>query len=179
MNLSRRTSCPSELPPWKTSEEWNEINRNITDLIRNNRSSLTDASAIAEAIREKLESLFPIMDELCATTCPSCREVCCSLARVWFDYSDLLFLHMVGAPLPPAQPVENISTNCRYLTPAGCELPRLSRPWLCTLFMCRPQEAGIRKKGKAFKLQFNACLDDIQKERKLLLKKIHPLYRSS
>lgn len=165
-------STSGGLPPWKTKQEWEDVQRTIADFIIQNRYHLSHAVDIAVRIRENLEAINISMDELCAATCPLCHEVCCSFARVWFDFTDLMFLHLINFPPPRAQPIAHLRMPCRFLTPRGCELPRLSRPWRCTLFLCRPQEAIIRKRGKLFQCRFHACLDDITAARKQLLENI-------
>ena len=65
-------------------------------------------------------------------------------ARVWLDFPDLLFMHLSGQALPLGQLRAQRSEACAYLGPKGCRLPRLSRPWVCTWYLCPEQKARMQ-----------------------------------
>lgn len=127
---------------------WQEVNDAFRHLIHRHERAMQPARGHAGKIREQLESLFPLMDTLCARTCPDCTEPCCRVAKLWYNFQDLLFLHLQGIPPPERQPILSYHDHCRYLTTKGCRLPRISRPWICTWYLCPPQTRGIRKMGK-------------------------------
>ena len=54
---------------------------------------LRRAFLLAEEIGELLQTLFPVMEDLCQATCAGCRRPCCRRAHVWYDFKDLVFMH--------------------------------------------------------------------------------------
>jgi hypothetical protein len=106
---------------------------------------LTPARRQADAIVHGLDRLADLFDQLAAATCAVCQDPCCRHAKVWFDFRDLLFLHLHGVPLPPHQLRRHLQDPCRYLGRRGCRLPRGSRPWICTWYICPLQRAAIER----------------------------------
>jgi len=130
--------------PWSSATSWQEVNQTLDYLLWRNRSSLVKATELARVIQSQLETMFPLLDELCAETCPWCPDPCCGVATVWIDFQDLLFLHLSRQKIPPLQLQKEKDGNCRYSGPRGCLLPRLSRPWVCTWYLCPPQTGKLR-----------------------------------
>ncbi len=138
-------------PPWHTAARWQEVNAALVHLLQRHRTALDRCRDLARRLERRRDGLGPLMDELCRATCPDCRTPCCATALVWFDFRDLLFLHLAGLPLPACQPRYPHRRHCRFLSPDGCLLPRSRRPWLCTWYLCPPQTAILRSR--------NICLD--------------------
>lgn len=126
--------------PWQTPELWRTANAVLSDSIRKKGSAMLPAVATAEQIGRRIEILDRVMEGLCAQTCPACGAICCRHATVWFDFKDTLFLHLVGAELPPGQAVTRSGPPCRYLSSNGCVLPRLCRPFICLWYLCPAQK---------------------------------------
>jgi hypothetical protein len=130
-------------PPWKTKAAWQAANRSIDALIQRYADKLNAAVTLAAMVRAKLESTFSILDNLCIETCPRCPDPCCLHASPWFDYRDLLFLHLNAVAIPVRQPIEALSATCRYFSLSGCTLERISRPWICTWYLCPVQTCNL------------------------------------
>jgi len=130
---------------WALPAEWQEANQALEYLIRINDRALGPAKSLATTIQKNLETVFPILDHLNASTCPWCPDPCCTTAKVWFDFKDLLFLHLNMGNIPPAQLIKTGEGSCRYLGIKGCKLNRISRPWVCTWYLCPTQTAVLRK----------------------------------
>jgi hypothetical protein len=126
--------------PWNTPEIWREANQSLGRLIACHQPVLQPIVHTAIEIRNRLTHIFPVVDTVCAATCTHCPEPCCLSAKIWFDFKDLLFIHLTGQMLPPAQPLADGAGICRYAGPRGCRLPRLSRPWICSWYLCPPQK---------------------------------------
>lgn len=156
------------LPPWHTPELWHEANRAVVSRIFHRRSVLQPAAVAAGRILILLDTLEPDMERLCAATCRFCPEPCCQTARVWFDLRDLLLLHFTGRAIPPGQPITVSTETCRYLGPSGCRLPRASRPFVCTWYLCPLQKRIARRSNAAQRLQLETDLTTIQSIRKQL-----------
>jgi len=141
MALYARPSLPEREgePPWGEPGEWRRINRALAGPCAGRGKELEGPLAQARRLAAALEDLFPLLEGLCARTCPSCQDPCCLAARVWFDLPDLISLHLLKKPLPPGQTRDSLSQPCRYLTPTGCALPRPTRPWRCTWYLCSGQ----------------------------------------
>ncbi|MCP4575390.1 MAG: hypothetical protein GY846_03775 [Deltaproteobacteria bacterium] len=159
-------SCPDLAPPWNSPGAWHEANRSVDWLIERHHPELSGCLTLFQNVRAGMASIFPMLDELCANTCPWCPDPCCLSATVWFDFSDLLFLHLSGQQVPPCQPQPDLKITCRYCGPRGCRLPRISRPWICTWYLCDSQLACLRKKGREAQETFNRSLRIIKTGRK-------------
>lgn len=135
--------------PWNTPYLWREANTSLDRVIEINRDELAEARRLAWELRAHLESIFPTMDNLCMITCPDCTDPCCQRAWVWYDFKDLMFLHLPHIPLPPGQLMGARGERCRYATPTGCRLARLHRPFVCTWYLCPAQIQCLGRERKA------------------------------
>ena len=127
------------MPPWKQPVEWAAIHKTLAQTILDKRKQLAKPLCMAKEICRQLEITAQQMDSLGLRTCCSCEDVCCRKARIWADFRDLLFLHMTGQALPLVQTISHLNQVCRYLDSRGCTLPRLSRPFVCTWYLCPAQ----------------------------------------
>jgi len=154
--------------PWATPMSWQAVNQTVDYHLQRYRADLNQPEILAREIKSCLNTVFPILDALCAHSCPWCPEPCCLSASVWFDFKDLLFLHFNTLSISPAQPKADFKTPCRYLGPRGCRLPRIARPWICTWYLCPTQTAKL-KNGEAHKREFIAhAIAQIKSGRNLL-----------
>jgi hypothetical protein len=146
----------------EVDRRWISTNRTLLAWLETLRPALGGATDTAGSIRTRIEALFPLMDELCRATCPWCPEPCCIVTRVWFDFRDLLFFHLIAAPIPPGPVCRESKTPCRYLSAHGCRLPRLLRPWACSQYFCATQRRLLAKtKGKARVMALDAEITEI------------------
>jgi len=125
-------------PPWGSTTTWKAAKWNLDYLIRLHRPELDRAVNFAREVQFRLESIFPLMDDLCAVTCPWCPDPCCLAAKVWVDFKDLLFLHLCCLQIPPVQLLPDLKIKCRYSSPRGCTLPRITRPCLYMVSVPHP-----------------------------------------
>jgi len=126
----------------------------------------------AKAIKAEYEAIFPLLDRACAATCPWCPTPCCLVADARFDLKDLLFIHLTRGPLPLGQPRGDGHAVCRYLGPSGCLLRRLSRPWICTWYLCPMQKQWFSLsivEKEEFK-ELNKRVEGMKRQRKELEK---------
>ena len=154
--------------PWVSPESWQAANQAVDYHLQKYHTDLKRLEMVAREINSCLNSVFPILDELCVHSCPWCPEPCCLQASIWFDFKDLLFLHFNGQPVPPAQPKAHLNMPCRYLGPKGCRLPRLSRPWICTWYLCPTQTAKLRNGHRAKRKFLDMAMAQIKSNRNLL-----------
>jgi hypothetical protein len=132
-------------PPWPTNRLWAEAQAALRHSLALSEARLVPVRRPAAAIAHGLDRLADLFDQLASTTCAVCQDPCCRHAKVWFDFKDLLFLHLHGEILPPHQLRRNPHEPCRYLGRRGCRLPRLSRPWICTWYVCPRQRQAIER----------------------------------
>jgi hypothetical protein len=92
-----------EEPPWKHFTSWREANHAVAVLINRHGHHLHETKRVARNLYRKTVSLFPLLEELCRATCTYCPDPCCFSAYAWFDCKDLLFAHLNGLAIPPAQ----------------------------------------------------------------------------
>jgi len=131
---------------WGAHNVWHEANESIAYHLHLYRQKTLYASELAQSIKNCLNALFPLMDDLCMITCSHCPDPCCLNARVWFDFRDMLFLHLSEQQIPRRQLIRSRKEICCYLGYRGCTLPRIRRPWACTWYLCPPQSAVLRKR---------------------------------
>ena len=154
--------------PWAIPISWQAANQAIAYHLQRLRPDLKQPVILAREIKSCLNSVFPILDELCAHSCPWCPEPCCLSALVWFDFKDLLFLHFNNLSIPLAQPKAKSKTPCRHLGPRGCRLPRVARPWICTWYLCPTQTAKLSNGNQAKHNLLNRAFAQIKSDRNLL-----------
>jgi hypothetical protein len=131
--------------PWPTDGLWTEAQAAIRHSLVRREARLVPARRQAQSIAHVLDRLADLFDQLAPATCAVCLDPCCRHAKVWLDFTDLLFLHLHGEPLPPHQLRRNLRDPCRYLGRRGCRLPRRSRPWICTWYICPVQREAIER----------------------------------
>jgi hypothetical protein len=151
-----------DMPPWNSIAAWQEANRRLHFLIQKNLSELDQAMTLAHKVQTRLASIFSLLDDLCQATCPWCPDPCCLSAKVWIDFKDLLFLHLGGHPVPPKQLLPNLKTVCRYWSLKGCMLPRMTRPWVCTWYLCPTQKACLRRKARHTQDEFGRLIQAVK-----------------
>jgi len=144
----RSTESVSFAPPWGTKPQWQEANHSIAGLKRRYAAQLDAAGAFAAALRIRLVSVYSLLDALCLETCPRCPDPCCLHARAWFDFRDLLMLHLNDLAIPLDQTVESLNATCRYYGQRGCTPDRLSRPWICTWYLCPTQTSNLDRRRR-------------------------------
>ena len=164
-----RLSCDLA-PPWSSLEMWREANHSVRHHLQRHRSGFSLFKKVFQDTENRMALIYSMLDELCENTCPWCPEPCCLSATVWFDLPDLLFLHAGGCLIPPMQPKKNSETNCHYFGPRGCRLPRSSRPWICTWYLCDSQLACLRKKDAGTQRIFKQSIKAIKTGRKKMEK---------
>lgn len=140
---------PIPVPPWGQAAVWEEANFTLAEFIRQNRPYLRRAEAATRQLAQQLHGLYPLLDGLCRSTCRYCPDPCCLRALVWFDFGDLIFMHLQGLTIPEGQLISRSGETCRYCGPRGCRLPRLKRPWICIWYLCPAQSARLRMKTVA------------------------------
>ncbi|MGD9079845.1 MAG: hypothetical protein PVG96_10915 [Desulfobacterales bacterium] len=154
--------------PWAPPDEWQAVNGSIRFHLERYPEDFKSVVSFAQSVKHHLQSIFPFLHELCADSCPWCPDPCCLKAGVWFDFKDLLFLHFNNQPIPPAQPKANLGMPCRYLGPKGCRMPRLTRPWICTWYLCPTQTAKLRNGQHEKHKLMSRAMAQIKSERNLL-----------
>jgi len=126
--------------PWFAAADWRQANLALQHLCTRHQTSLAPARITARKLKRCLEALYPLLDDLCDQTCSGCAEPCCHVATVWFDFRDLIFIHLSGQAITTVQLSRSPEGNCRCCGPTWCCLPRLSRPWTCARYVCPPQK---------------------------------------
>ncbi len=155
-------------PPWGSKVKWKIVNRDLDYLIYRHYDALKDAVMLARDLQVRMVSIFSLLDDLCWVTCPWCPDPCCLAARVWIDFKDLLFLHLAGHLVPPEQLLSDFKESCRYWSPRGCMLPRISRPWVCTWHLCPTQKVNLRRKAPSVQEKMRHAVQRITAGRKVM-----------
>jgi hypothetical protein len=157
-----QTNFNLDIPPWNSIASWQEANQSLHFLIKRNLTELDRAITLAYKVEIRLTSIFSILDDLCIVTCPWCPDPCCLTAKVWIDFKDLLFLHLGGHQVPPAQLLSDLKKVCRFWSLKGCVLPRMSRPWVCTWYLCPTQKANLCQKACHTQDEFNRLIQAVK-----------------
>ncbi len=66
------------------------------------------------------------------------------------------------------QVLEDMTSTCRYSGPHGCTLPRSSRPWICSWYLCPAQKARLGQGPKTVRTSLTLTLQEVKKGRKEL-----------
>lgn len=127
-------------PPWRNPQLWAAAAGTLAYLMHRHSKQLDQAKETAGRINSLLSSADDLLDRLGQKTCARCCAPCCRVADVSYDFRDLLFIHLTGQDTPPGQPRRSSGETCRYLGAAGCLIPRLQRPWICTWYICADQK---------------------------------------
>lgn len=156
------------IPAWGSFSEWKEANQALDYLIARYKNDLSRAVGLAREIQKNLEGIFPLQDGLCRETCSHCPDPCCLNATVWANFTDILFFHLTGQDIPEKQLIEKAGDSCIYHSSKGCTLPRLSRPFTCTLYICPFQIAKFRLFDSETKKDYEKKIAFIKKGRREL-----------
>jgi len=154
-------------PPvaWGLDSEWREAHETLAYLFKRRGAALDGVRFKARQIREGLRPLFDLFDRLAPLCCPGCETVCCWVARVEFDFKDLLLFHALDLVPPPHQLRRHEDEHCRYLERQGCGLPRLMRPFVCTWYFCASMLELYRKEPPRTQRFFSARMSAVQEAR--------------
>ncbi len=147
------------------SETWVSSNQVLDRLICYHHKDIKPATRIATAINHELETIFPLLDKICRRTCPWCPDPCCIVTKVWYDFIDLVFLHLIEVPLPPGPMAYQLEEPCRYLSSRGCKLPRLIRPWGCIQYICPTQRKNVHRHKPDDEAKIDLALNKIRDKR--------------
>ncbi len=132
-------------PPWSTRQEWLEANAAMAAALRKDSRRMETLRDLSQQIERRVNLLDPMLEGLCGDTCPGCTDKCCERATVWYDFKDLLGLHLAAAALPAVQLPATPRRSCKFLTKEGCALPRIERPFICTWFLCAAQKRALEQ----------------------------------
>lgn len=94
---------------------------------------------ISQQIVQTYADIETVLERVCLTSCPTCADVCCSRATVWYDMKDLLVIYLNTGAFPDRQIYRRPDHSCCNLTPSGCRLIRSDRPFICTWYICPDQ----------------------------------------
>jgi hypothetical protein len=131
--------------PWSRPAGWKDVQRSIHFHLNRHLYIREALLPMAREIDAHLQLLARQMDVICANTCIHCPDPCCLTASVWYDFRDLLSLHLLETPIPIGQPAADYQGVCRFITHTGCSLPRMIRPWICTWYLCPVQSRWLKK----------------------------------
>jgi hypothetical protein len=121
--------------------------------------------SLARQISEAVQWLDSIMTKYCGITCPGCNDPCCSANAIFYNQTDMLSLLVMGINLPPGQTRTHPFQPCRYLTPNGCCLQRIARPYVCVWFLCEAQMDLFRDETGSTQRHFIKSLESIRMNR--------------
>ena len=157
--------------PWSQRPSWIAAHQSILFHLNQQPEGLESLNQLAGEIEKLLKDLAPRMEMLCAHTCVHCPDPCCLTASVWYDFRDLLSLHLMQKPIPMGQPISDYRGLCRFITGNGCSLPREIRPWICTWYLCPVQTRWLKKRPAAVGRQLLNSLEEIKNRRVALEQK--------
>jgi hypothetical protein len=158
--------------PWEREEDWAQVALSISKTISAlspQGAELTSIRTLAQQIVQAYAELETVLEEVCLTSCPTCLDVCCSRATVWYDLKDLLLVYLNTGTLPDRQIYKLPDHSCCNLTPSGCRLQRSGRPFICTWYICPDQKNVIdRFPDSEAKCALFRTIDRLKTARKVL-----------
>jgi hypothetical protein len=154
--------------PWQDRQEWSQVIESITTAVAGLGGEVEHLREIARQIEDWYAELEDLLDNLGAITCCNCTTICCTMATVWYDLRDLLFLYLANNRLPPLQITRNADRTCVHLTPHGCCLNRRERPFICTWYICAAQKDALMRKQHGAGKEIFAFIAKLKSARKEL-----------
>lgn len=155
--------------------QWTRLLQDLRDKLLSR--NWDEIHTLAQAIRERVEWLDPIMKNYCELTFHDCEDPCCHGRKVFFNRTDMLYLTALNLTPPPGQTRINALAPCRYLTSSGCSLPRTIRPYVCVWFLCEAHMEIFQEEPAAFQRRFIKTLEEIRSYR-LKLESMHEWHYS-
>ncbi len=151
--------------PWQDRQEWSQVVLSITTAVAGLGGEGDHLRDIARRIEDGYVELDGPLDSLGAITCCSCTTICCTVATIWYDLRDLLFLYLADNRLPRQQITRNADRTCVHLTPQGCCLNRRERPFICTWYICGAQKDVLRRQQNGAGNEIFAFIDQLKTAR--------------
>jgi hypothetical protein len=161
---------PEDLPPWGDATSWWAANHSVAHHLAIHAYSgrMDHLIGLGGKIQRALTDLGSHLNALCRRTCLHCPDPCCLVAQPWYDFRDLLFLHLGNNAPPPRQPIGRAGERCVYWGPRGCRLSRLVRPWICTWYICVTQRSILQADAGPWPHPITRLIEDIAADRKKL-----------
>ena len=144
---------------------WRDLNGALEAWFRGHQEIRSQAHRQAERIFGLIKWLDPFFERYERESYPHCTDPCCTARRVFFDRADLLFFHALPEAFPEAQTRAFESEPCRYLTPRGCALPRLTRPHVCNWFLCDLHYQCLTREPERIQRAFIGHLEELRHHR--------------
>lgn len=135
----------NEMIPWAAKEVWGQVVLSLEKTIAAMGQETAGIRRQAEQICQGYGELDTVLERVCLESCPTCTDVCCTRATVWYDLPDLLVIYLNTGTLPKRQIYRHPDHSCCNLTPAGCRLSRSDRPFICTWYICPDQQKILRR----------------------------------
>ena len=145
------------IPPWSTPGLWREATESLAAAASRPGVALASAASLARGVAQCIADLDGTMGTLCAACCPNCRHNCCHRATVWYDFKDLIFLHIKGMT-PQSQILRPSRGPCPHSGRRGCLLPRVARPYICTWYLCPDLQTALMGLPADIKSDFEKSL---------------------
>lgn len=151
--------------PWQEEQEWAQMVMSITTAVAGLGKEVEDLREIANQIAAWYVKLDDLLDNLGAITCCHCTKICCTMATIWYDLRDLLFLYLADNQLPRRQITRNPDRTCVHLTPMGCRLSRRERPFICTWYICAAQKEALMRQHNGAEKEIFALIAQLKTAR--------------
>ena len=152
--------------PWIHQPDWKEMLEFTGTTCEHLGDSRFEVMQYIDDIVSIYNDLDESLNHLCEATCPSCEEVCCIKATVWYDRRDMFVYHLITGLFPHEQVSRSAAGVCSHLGEKGCSLPRLERPFICTWYICAAQLAILRDKASGPDTKIQEQIQKIKENRK-------------
>ncbi|TKB06015.1 hypothetical protein [Desulforhopalus sp. IMCC35007] len=133
--------------PWIHQPDWHEMLQCTGKNCARLGGSRAEVMGHIDAIIMLYEEVEAPLSRLCEVTCPTCNDVCCLKATVWYDQRDIIIYHLVTGLFPEHQITRSAKGICCNLGENGCRLPRLQRPFICTWYICPEQTTMLKREA--------------------------------
>ncbi len=151
--------------PWQDRQEWSQVVLSITTAVEGLDEEVEHLRDIAWRIETGYAALDDRLNSLVALTCCNCTTVCCTVATIWYDLKDLIFLYLADNQLPRQQITRNADRTCMNLTPRGCCLNRRERPFICTWYICGAQKDALMRQQNGAEKEISFFIDNLKTAR--------------
>lgn len=118
---------------------------------------------LPEALTAEFDAVSSFIERHTQAVCPNCEKVCCIDRHGTYEKEDIVFLSAIGELRHDVRPKEPDTEPCRFLSPVGCGLPRIRRPFRCTWYFCTAlldeMQGGNPREYRKFIAELNRLLE--------------------
>jgi hypothetical protein len=130
---------------------------------------MIEATELTRKVEDCLSEIIRLQGSYVREICTECPGPCCGRVQDLFNDKDLIYLELSGRKTN-LRKRRTRKKGCLYLSPFGCTLTPLARPFACHRYLCPKLEETIKKDDPAILCQIQDMFTVIESFRSRLWK---------